>query len=411
MDKIKNVIIINDFDYINGGASKVALSTAEILDKQGKNVYFFSAIHKEKNDKSNIKYITTNQKEPLKDSNKLRGIINGIYNFKAKRKLKKLLKNLKKENTIIHIHSWIKALSSSIFDVISKEKFRCIVTFHDYFFMCPNGGFFNYKNNKICEIKPLSLQCIKCNCDSRSYFFKIYRIIRHFVQKNIVKINSKIKYVVCISDYSYNILKKGIKEKAIVKRINNPIDVRKEQIVNIENNNYYIYVGRVAKEKGVKLFCNAIKELGYKGIVVGDGEELEELQKEFIDIDFVGWKNSKDVFEYMKKARALIFPSLCNEGAPLTILEALSIGLPCIVTDKCASSEFIENSVNGLIFKRNNIESLKENIKILNNNEILKEISQNSYKKYWNSPFDIDKYKEEINSFYEEVLNLENEII
>ena len=45
--KIKNIIVINDFDYIQGGASKVAIQTANMLVESDMdlNVFFFSAVH------------------------------------------------------------------------------------------------------------------------------------------------------------------------------------------------------------------------------------------------------------------------------------------------------------------------------------------------------------------------------
>ena len=220
MSNIKTVVIINDFDYVNGGASKVAINTAEGLANVGIKVYFFSAVHGEYNwNKQNIEFITTNQKESLNDKNKIRGALNGIYNVKAKKKLEELLDTLDKKTTIVHIHTWIKALSSSIFSAICKKNFKFVVTFHDYFSMCPNGGFYNYKKNEICKYEPLSLNCIRCNCDSRNYFFKIYRILRQFVQNKIVKINEKIDNVISISDFSRNILIKGLKKDVNIMKI------------------------------------------------------------------------------------------------------------------------------------------------------------------------------------------------
>ena len=89
---IKNIIIINDFDYIQGGASKVAIQTANLLCEDY-NIIFFSGDSKETNVlDSRVKNICTNQGEALKDKNKLRGAINGIYNFRAKKELEKILK-------------------------------------------------------------------------------------------------------------------------------------------------------------------------------------------------------------------------------------------------------------------------------------------------------------------------------
>ena len=43
--KIKNLIIVNDFNYVQGGASKVAIDTANILKEDIEKIYFFSAVN------------------------------------------------------------------------------------------------------------------------------------------------------------------------------------------------------------------------------------------------------------------------------------------------------------------------------------------------------------------------------
>ena len=334
MNKNINIVIVNDFNYIQGGASKVAIDTARLLKNEGFNVYFFSAVNKENEKIEGIKYINTNQNEALKEKNKLKGIINGIYNFKVKKEFKKLLKTLNRDKTVIMVHGWTKALSSSIFDIAFKMKFKVILTLHDYFTACPNGGYFNYKENKICKRKPLSWKCIKCNCDSRNYAFKVYRLVRQFVQNKIVRLNEKLKNVITISKFSEKILQQTLGKNTKITRIHNPIDMDYDiEKVDPSKNEYYLYVGRISKEKGVDLFCQAITELGLKGIAVGDGDEKDKLEKQYPNIEFVGWKNKNEVKQYMKGARTLIFPSRWYEGAPLTPLEAMQYGIPCIVSN------------------------------------------------------------------------------
>ena len=379
---IKTIVIINDFNYVQGGASKVAIDTAKLLKEKNFNVYFFSAVNKKEDEIEGIKYISTNQHEALKEKNKLKGAFNGIYNLKAKKELKRLLKTLDRETTIIHVHGWTKALSSSIFDIAFKMKFKVVLTLHDYFTACPNGGYFNYPKNEICHLKPLSWKCIKCNCDSRNYGFKLYRVLRQFVQNKIVKLNEKLENAISISDFSQKILKQTLGKNTKITRIYNPIDIDETmEKIDLSKNEYYLYVGRISKEKGVDLFCQAITDLNYKGIVVGDGDEKEKLEKQFPNIKFVGWKDKDEVKEYMKGARALIFPSRWYEGAPLTPLEAMSIGLPCITTDCNAASEYIENAKNGYITK---INLMKKTIKNYDN-VINMELSQNvieTFRKY-----------------------------
>ena len=363
---IKNVIIVNDFDYIQGGASKVAIQTANMLSESNKNisVYFFCAVHSgETTLDEKIIRITTNQKEAMKEKNRIQGFINGIYNFKVKKKLKELLNTLNSEETIIHVHGWTKAISSSVFDIAFKMKFKVVLTMHDYFTACPNGGYFDYKENKICKRKPLSWNCIKCNCDSRNYLFKVYRIMRQYVQNKIVKLNEKLTDVITISNFSEKILKETLNKNIRIHRISNPIELDSNpKKIDYTKNQYFLYVGRVAKEKGVDIFCEAITKANQKGIVVGEGSELKTLKEKYNNIEFVGWKNFNDVKEYMQGAKALIVPSRWYEAAPLTPLEAMQYGIPIITSDCNATVDYI-NKNNGVIFNinENNLDKILSN--------------------------------------------------
>ena len=133
------------------------------------------------------------------------------------------------------------------------------------------------------------------------------------------------------------------------------------------------------------LFCEAISELNYKGIVVGDGSEREKLEKKYSNIEFTGWKCQKEVKEYMKRAKALIFPSRWYETAGLTVIESECLGIDCIVSENCAATEFINsnNSRTFNIYKNNDLKNQILNFEKNNRTEkcITKYIF--SYKNYF----------------------------
>jgi len=399
MENKITVIVVNDFDYIQGGASKVAIDTANILvNDENIDVYYFSGDSKSPSIlNQKVKKICINTGESLKNKNKLFGIINGIYNIKAKKELTKLLKKLDRDRTIIHVHGWTKCLSSSIFDAIFKMKFEVVLTLHDYFTICPNGGLFNYKKNEICHIKGGSCKCNFANCDSRNYYFKIYRNIRFFVQNRIIKLTKKINNIIYISDFSWDILKDNFKKSVNCKKICNPIKFDSiHDNVDVLKNEYYLYVGRITKEKGVDIFCEAVTQANVKGVVVGDGNQKKILELKYPNIKFEGWKSEEEVKEFMKNAKALVMPSRWYEGAPLTNLEALSIGLPSIVSINCAASEVSnEQNNNGKTFNINNEQSL---INILKTFEI-KKVEKDILKFYT-----FDNYKRQLIIFFKLIL-------
>ena len=234
MMKDMNIIIVNDFDYVQGGATKVALETAQLLYEQGINVIFFSAVHQAH--QYPFACVSTNQKEMVCDKNIVRGAINNIYNKKAKEALRKLLTGMDKEKTIIHVHGWTKALSSSVFDVAFEMGFKVVLTAHDYFTFCPNGGMYNYVENHICTMQPMSQECQKCNCDSRNMLFKKFRVIRQKKQNNQVQLLNKLNYLITISQFSEDKLLQQFQPRHIY-RVYNPTSITKQEpIIQVKKN-------------------------------------------------------------------------------------------------------------------------------------------------------------------------------
>ena len=104
-------------------------------------------------------------------------------------------------------------------------------------------------------------------------------------------------------------------------------------------NTKFLYVGYLAKRKGVNIVIQALGRLtGYEWTldVLGDGshrEELEGLVKELglsERVKFWGFRD--DAEEFMSRAACLLFPSF-QEGLPLTVNEALAVGLPVLASD------------------------------------------------------------------------------
>lgn len=163
---LKNVIIVCDCAHILGGIENVAFSSAKELVKQNINVYLFTSqgpVDQSLID-SGIHVICLNQYDMLSNPNRLLAVFQGLYNRTAYIRFENFLMDFSSHDTIVHFHSWTKALSSSLFYVTAKRHFKIVITLHDYFTVCPNGGFYNYQKKHICSYRPMSLSCIMCNC-------------------------------------------------------------------------------------------------------------------------------------------------------------------------------------------------------------------------------------------------------
>lgn len=360
---VENIIIVNDFGHINGGAGKVAYMEAFALSQKGYNVIWFCATTPDMSlfEKYNIKVICTNQYDIVSNPSRIKAIIQGCWNSKAFDEMCRLLSSLDMTKTIVHVHCFSKALSASIFESAAKYKAKVCYTLHDYFSFCPNGGLYNYKSKTICHLKPGGLSCAVCNCDSRSYAQKMFRNVRHlFVKKALNAIRNRMAIV------SIGLTNERVSKPSLYRYSNewyylkNPIELNEQEVVDISKNDTYLFIARLSSEKGIELFCEAISQLGLKGCVLGDGYLMDEYKTKYPSIEFAGWVCGAQKESYIRKGKCLVFPSLWYEGAPLTTVEMKSYGFPCIVPDECAASEDVEDGKTGYIFKIGSLESLKQ---------------------------------------------------
>lgn len=399
---IKTVITVSDYGQINGGNAKVAIESATALANIVEESILFCAVGENFEDllSKNVKVICLNQYDILNNPNRFKAVFQGLWNEKARRKFKKLLQTKNPDETIIHVHSWSNALSSSIFKTAENLGFKVVITIHDYFLACPNGGFYNYKKNHICKLTPLSLKCILCNCDSRKYLHKIWRIFRQLILNNSIKKRKNISYIF-ISDFCENILTQYINPNKRY-RVNNPIEIKNRVKTDAPNNDIYLYIGRLSEEKGIRIFCEAVTKTGLKGVVIGDGYLREELAETYKNIEFIGWQPYEKIREYILRGRCLVFPSIWYECSPLTIPEVQAFGLPCLVSDCCAGKDFVSKE---LLFNASNSNEITEKLLMFEDSKKIQYWNNFIYENYDENLVSIDYYMKNIINTYNKILN------
>ncbi len=149
---------------------------------------------------------------------------------------------------------------------------------------------------------------------------------------------------------------------------------------------HIVSVGRLAPEKHFENIIPAAKALREVGMdftwhIVGEGSEharLESLIAENDLKDQVMLEGSKaNPYPYMKYANLFVHPSYV-ESQGLTVLEAMALGVPCVVTKSRGPCEFIEDGINGLLTEQSP-ESLTEKVlTILNDKELYQHIKENT---------------------------------
>ncbi len=397
-----HIIIVNDFAYINGGASQVALSSAIALARNGYRVSLFAAVGPAmpELEKAGVEVSLLNQYEIVNDPNRNRALMQGLWNTCAYRELLSLLEKCDNNNTVVHVHGWTKSLSSSVFAAIQRSNIPYVITIHDFFLTCPNGGLFDYRKNAICHLPPLSLRCITTNCDKRQYPHKIWRVVRQVTQKYFGNVPGRLQHVITISDLSERIMRSYLPAKTPVYRVTNPVFIDKKPPATPAYNKSFVYVGRLDPEKGPLLFAESSVKAGVQALFVGDGVCHEQVKQIAPSAMITGWLPPKRVEQELMAARALVFPSLWYETLGLTVLEAAAVGVPAIIPDTSAAVEMVEEEVTGFIFKNGDVDELTEKIVQLNDPETASRMGKAAYERYWDAPSTVENHVAQLEQVY-----------
>lgn len=171
------------------------------------------------------------------------------------------------------------------------------------------------------------------------------------------------KIVACSQSEKEAIEEQGIKNVTFINNGIKPLKIEKK--VNTSDKITIISVGRLSIQKNPKLFNDIALEFidnpNIQFIWCGDGELKSELTSP--NIKCTGWIERKELENYLANADIYLSTSLW-EGLPLSVLEAMSIGLPVVLSDCVGNRDLVED--NGFLY-RDNIDA----IKIIN--EVIKE--------------------------------------
>lgn len=171
------------------------------------------------------------------------------------------------------------------------------------------------------------------------------------------------KIVACSKSEKEAIEEQGIKNVTFINNGIKPLEIEKK--VNTSDKITIISVGRLSIQKNPKLFNDIALEFidnpNIQFIWCGDGELKSELTSP--NIKCTGWIERKTLENYLANADIYLSTSLW-EGLSLSVLEAMSIGLPVILSNCVGNRDLVQD--NGFLYKNkkeatNDINELIEN--------------------------------------------------
>ncbi len=134
----------------------------------------------------------------------------------------------------------------------------------------------------------------------------------------------------------------------------------------LEKDGYFLSLGRIVPEKGVHYLLEAFSGLdtdkklviaGGNSQAVGYMEQIHRMAAQDERVIMTDFVQGQMLEELYSNAYAFVLPSDV-EGMALTLLEALSYGDCCLVSDICENTEVVED--RAVVFDRGNVKDLQE---------------------------------------------------
>jgi glycosyltransferase involved in cell wall biosynthesis len=401
-----HVVIVNDRAFPGGGASKVALQSAIGLARRGHRVTLFAAMGPAASELTDagIEVHVLDQSD-LASCQRLKMAGQGLWNASAARRLGAILAAAPGGRTVVHIHSWSKALSASVFAAAGRSGHPVTATLHDYGFVCPNAALHDFPTGIACQRTPMSLACLAGDCDARARAHKLWRVARQIALSHVARASHVLSAAVCVTDYSRDIMRPLVPDRLDLVVIPNPIDVTDRGPAAPARSKHFSYVGRFSREKGVLIAAEAAERAGVPLVMVGDGELRKDIERIAPSATITGWLPAEEVGRIVRASRAVVVPSLWRETQGMVVPEALSAGVPVVAATDTAPAAAIEPGVTGLLFENGDVSALSHLFtRLASADRLVTALGGAAYRRYWDAPATMDRHLDGLEVLYGKIL-------
>jgi len=365
-----NVLLVNSFYYHRGGDCTYFFSLKDLLEKKGHKVIVFSMQHPQNFDSEYARYFVSHidfaeeaQKKTL--GARLKVLRRTVYSQEAKDKIEQLMSDEMPD--VAHLQSIHHHITPSILYPLKKQRIPVIWTLHDFAIMCPNTTF--YCRGKICErckrIRYYWPPLVRCK--KSSFMASTMAAIENALHR-IMKVYDLVDFFITPSRFLRNKLIEYGFERDKILHINNFVNMFSFDYKE-HADNYYLFVGRLSEEKGLKTLIDAaflVKTMKLK--ILGTGPLEKELVRYAKSknmpgiVEFMGHVSRTDALEFLSKSSFAVVPSEWYENLPYSILEAFACRKPVIASRLGGIPALVADGVTGLMFEPSDAHDLAAKI-------------------------------------------------
>ncbi|HMS57147.1 MAG TPA: glycosyltransferase, partial [Fimbriimonadaceae bacterium] len=262
---VKTVVVVCEVAEVQGGAEKVAIESSLALADSGLNVIFFAAsgpTDPRLSAHPNIEVKLVREQYVVDELPERERILRATYDRVSQSAFDNLLKQLDPEHTVVHMHAWRFALTSSILKPLFDSSVAVVYTLHEFGIGCPYVGFYDYRRNAICPQRGGSLGCMMTNCNRTSFKHKTWIFYKNGVIPNWLGQRRHFRHCIFVSEFSRQILRDYVAPEAKQYLVRNPIEIPKRPAREFSAGGAFLFVGRMTLEKDPLTLARAAKMRG-----------------------------------------------------------------------------------------------------------------------------------------------------
>jgi|GEM_PF-6529853 len=277
---------------------------------------------------------------------------------------------------LVHIHHFM-FLGVYFVDFV-LQRFKCIATIHDFFWLCPTHTLLNSHTNKFCELPEDEATCIQCLINT-GYKISIFPFDR---RKKNLKSLSNFKKIIAPTQKTAEIFLKAypsLQEKInILPHFNRTEKNIFTTLKNLDNELKILILGHQLYNKGANLLFQIAHQLPRIKFLVLGGFSPEEVNCPS-NINFLGTYQRKHVYEKILSLNSdlALFLSIGPETFSYTLSEVMNCALPVLAPNIGAFTERINGFGIGWLYLTGDIEDITSKIIYLDQNRnLIKQATQ-----------------------------------
>jgi glycosyltransferase involved in cell wall biosynthesis len=350
------ILQCNKYHYVKGGAERYYLDASRRLAARGHEVIPF-AMQDPRNELTEYArhfVHAVDYRTRLGALRKVREGLHAIYSFETRRKVRALVKQTRPD--VAHLHNIYHQLSPTVILELDRCGVPMVQSLHDYKMICPD--YLLMTHGEICErckgARFRNAFVHRCLLDSyaASAVAWIEAALHHRLRTY-----ERVARFLCPSRF---LLEKfaefGVARERLV---HFPYFLPVEEYTPAYGrSDYFIYLGRLSREKGIVTLLEALRERHGTRLtcrILGEGPLEADLKQRVAKwglarVEFAGYQHGEALHRTIREAAFTVVPSEWYENLPFAVLESFALGTPVVGSRIGGIPEMVEHGDTGLTF-------------------------------------------------------------